>query len=248
MRATISRQVQNSIRTGPMNGWRRRLVRSWSNVADAEASRLAYCRVARRCPALSPDPGVNDRNWRTSIHRDVAVIRAGSEEQARSLASRRSIPRWRRRRPAGRSPVRHSGIIRTRFGPRRFRTSATGRMDRPAFLTVGLRLTRSGIVQHRNRCRSSAQRAVVRQSPASPSGSPRALAVPAGNRPPAGRSSSTPAGSVLGSAPRRTAWLFSPPGPRSAAAWPAPPWTASGAAPRRGPAPRCPQGRRRRTA
>ena len=30
----------------------------------------------------------NDPNWRTSIHRDVAVIRAGSEEQARSLASK----------------------------------------------------------------------------------------------------------------------------------------------------------------
>ncbi len=35
---------------------------------------------------LTPiDP--NDPNWRTSIHRDVAVVRAGSEEQARSLAS-----------------------------------------------------------------------------------------------------------------------------------------------------------------
>ena len=30
----------------------------------------------------------NDPNWRTSIHRDVAVIRAGSEEHARSLASK----------------------------------------------------------------------------------------------------------------------------------------------------------------
>ena len=30
----------------------------------------------------------HDPNWRTSIHRDVAVIRAGSEEQARSLASK----------------------------------------------------------------------------------------------------------------------------------------------------------------
>jgi hypothetical protein len=29
----------------------------------------------------------NDPNWRTSIHRDAAVVRAGSEEQARSLAS-----------------------------------------------------------------------------------------------------------------------------------------------------------------
>ena len=35
---------------------------------------------------LTPiDP--NDPNWRTSIHREVAVIRAGSEERARSLAS-----------------------------------------------------------------------------------------------------------------------------------------------------------------
>ena len=30
----------------------------------------------------------HDPNWRTSIHRDVAVIRAGSEEHARSLASK----------------------------------------------------------------------------------------------------------------------------------------------------------------
>ena len=28
-----------------------------------------------------------DPNWRTSVHRDVAVVRAGSEGQARSLAS-----------------------------------------------------------------------------------------------------------------------------------------------------------------
>ena len=31
---------------------------------------------------------LNDPNWRASIHRAVAVIRAGSEEQARSLASK----------------------------------------------------------------------------------------------------------------------------------------------------------------
>ena len=30
----------------------------------------------------------NDPNWRTSIHREVAVIRAVSEEGARSLASK----------------------------------------------------------------------------------------------------------------------------------------------------------------
>ena len=30
----------------------------------------------------------HDPNWRASIHRDVAVMRAGSEEQARSLASK----------------------------------------------------------------------------------------------------------------------------------------------------------------
>ncbi len=30
----------------------------------------------------------NDPNWRTSTHRDVVVVRASSEEQARSLASK----------------------------------------------------------------------------------------------------------------------------------------------------------------
>ena len=31
---------------------------------------------------------LNDPNWRTSTHRDVAVVRADSEEQARSLISK----------------------------------------------------------------------------------------------------------------------------------------------------------------
>ena len=31
---------------------------------------------------------LNDPNWRSSIHRDAAVVRASSEEQARSLASK----------------------------------------------------------------------------------------------------------------------------------------------------------------
>ena len=30
----------------------------------------------------------NDPNWRSSIHRDAAVVRASSEEQARSLVSK----------------------------------------------------------------------------------------------------------------------------------------------------------------
>jgi acyl-CoA hydrolase len=36
-----------------------------------------------RLTPISP----NDPNWQTSIHRQVAVIRADSEEQARSLAA-----------------------------------------------------------------------------------------------------------------------------------------------------------------
>ena len=57
-------------------------------VAHAEMNGLDCCRSGATMPVyrLTPiDP--NDPNWRTSIHRDVAVVRAGSEEEARSLAS-----------------------------------------------------------------------------------------------------------------------------------------------------------------
>src|SRR4051812_21641283 len=49
---------------------------------------------------------------------------------------RPSIPRWPRRLPAGKWP-RHGGTVRMPFGPRSFRTRATGPRARPAFLSHG---------------------------------------------------------------------------------------------------------------
>jgi hypothetical protein len=59
------------------------------NVADAKLSALDHCRSSATMPLYRLTPiNLLDPNWRTSIHRDVTVIRAGSEEQARSLASK----------------------------------------------------------------------------------------------------------------------------------------------------------------
>jgi hypothetical protein len=59
------------------------------NVADAEVNGLDHCRSSATMPLYRLTPvNPNDPNWRTSIHRDVAVIRAPSEEHARSLASK----------------------------------------------------------------------------------------------------------------------------------------------------------------
>jgi hypothetical protein len=59
------------------------------NVADTAVNRLDHYRSSATMSLYRLTP-INpyDPNWRTSIHRDVAVIRAGSEEQARSLASK----------------------------------------------------------------------------------------------------------------------------------------------------------------
>jgi hypothetical protein len=80
------RQANDSSRDFGMNSYGQ-LVRA-GKVADAEASRLDYWRSRATMPVYRLTPvNPNDPNWRTSIHRAVAVIRAGSEEQARSLAS-----------------------------------------------------------------------------------------------------------------------------------------------------------------
>ena len=59
----------------------------------------------------------HDPNWRTSIHRDVAVIRAGSEEQARSLASMAFDTTLAPSSPGGKiaTPLWHQAMP---FGPR----------------------------------------------------------------------------------------------------------------------------------
>ena len=45
----------------------------------------------------------NDPNWRASTHRDVAVVRAGSEEQARSLAAEAFDTTLAQSRPGGKT-------------------------------------------------------------------------------------------------------------------------------------------------
>ena len=59
------------------------------NVADAAVNRLDFFRISATMPLYRLTPiNPHDPDWRTSIHRDVAVVRAGSAEQARSLASK----------------------------------------------------------------------------------------------------------------------------------------------------------------
>lgn len=57
----------------------------------------------------------NDPNWRASTHRDVAVVRASSEEQARSLAAEAFDTTLARSWPGGKiaTPLwRHSHAVR----------------------------------------------------------------------------------------------------------------------------------------
>ncbi len=60
-----------------------------SKVHHVEVSKLNYCRsIAMMLLYRLTPTNLNDPNWRTSIYRDVAVVRADSEEQARSLVSK----------------------------------------------------------------------------------------------------------------------------------------------------------------
>jgi hypothetical protein len=60
-----------------------------SEVYHVEVRRLNYCRsIAMMLLYRLTPTNLNDPNWRTSTHRDVAVVRASSEEQARSLVSK----------------------------------------------------------------------------------------------------------------------------------------------------------------
>jgi hypothetical protein len=58
-------------------------------VAYVKVSKLNYCwSIATMLLYRLTPTNLNDSNWRTSTHRDVAVVRASSEEQARSLVSK----------------------------------------------------------------------------------------------------------------------------------------------------------------
>src|SRR3954471_6664716 len=77
----------------------------------------------------------------TRTGRPASTVRwLSSELTPRSRHARwppgHSIPRWPLRLPAGRWP-RHGGTVRMPFGPRSFRTRATGPRARPAFLSHG---------------------------------------------------------------------------------------------------------------
>src|SRR4051812_104686 len=99
---------------------------------------LDPCRSRATMPLYRLTPiSPNDPNWQTSIHRQVAVIRADSEEQARSLASqafnttlapsspgrKMATPRWHRS-----DAVRAEIIQDPRYGSE----------GRPAFLSHGV--------------------------------------------------------------------------------------------------------------
>jgi hypothetical protein len=59
-----------------------------SKIHHVVVSSLNYCRsIATMLLYRLTPTNLNDPNWRTSTHRDVAVVRASSEEQARSLVS-----------------------------------------------------------------------------------------------------------------------------------------------------------------